>query len=81
MYNVENTYNTLSALGFPAEWIRAVLPKIAKTELVMTAYCEDWEKFFDLRTENSAHPMARDISLQLLEVFKNRGFYENKEKN
>lgn len=77
LYNVEQIYNDLSSLGFPSEWSRAVLPKISKTELIMSAYCEDWKKFFDLRTENGAHPMARFISIDLLNEFKSRGFYES----
>lgn len=71
---VENVYNTLTALGFPAEWSRAVLPKIAKSEIVISAYLDDWDKFFDLRTDLSAHPMARQITLELEKEFKNKNW-------
>lgn len=68
------TYNDLARLGFPAEWIRAVIPKIAKTELVISGFLDQWNDFFKLRVDATAHPQMRELTTSLYVEFKNRGW-------
>ena len=70
----EAYYLTLLNMGVTPEWARDVLGTSLKTELVMTANCEEWRHFFELRACNStgkAHPQMLEVSRPLLDNFKN----------
>jgi thymidylate synthase (FAD) len=65
----EFTYLHLLSKGWTPQQARAVLPNSLKTELVMTGFDSDWEHFFKLRCDASAHPQARELSIPLYEEF------------
>lgn len=65
-------YNELLMEDWTPEQARSVLPNSLKTELVMTANMREWRHFFKLRTAKSAHPQMRELTIPLLEKFKER---------
>ena len=70
-------YMKLIEKGWKAQQARRVLPMDIASPLVMTAYVEDWQHFFDLRCDPSAHPQARELAIPLRDEFIKRGFIES----
>ena len=68
--NADLQYLLLLNNGWKPEQARVVLPLALKTELYMCGFAEDWEKFFELRCNNAAHPSARELAIPLREKFK-----------
>ena len=68
----EEAYFELLHNGWIAQQARAVLPNALKTELVMTGFISDWEHFFQLRCNKTAHPDARILAEPLQEEFYNK---------
>lgn len=69
----EYAYNHLIKLGWTAQQARVVLPLDTKTELVHTAFIDDWKHFLDLRyygTTGKPHPDAYQITSMLYEKLK-----------
>lgn len=69
----ENRYLDLLENGLKAQEAREVLPNSTKTEVMMTGFISDWQHFFKLRTDKSAHPEMRRMSIPLEEEFKKKG--------
>lgn len=67
---IENKYIELIKLGAKPEEARSVLPNSLKTELVVTMNLREWRHFFKLRTAAGAHPQMRQITIPLLQRFK-----------
>lgn len=65
----EFDYFSLLKHGATPQEARSVLPNSVKTEVVMTANCECWHHFFELRTSQAAHPQMREVALPLLKDF------------
>lgn len=70
----EANYMELITLGFKPQEARAVLPNALKTEIVVTAFIDDWKHFFELRCSNAAHPDIRKLALDLQNQFIDRKF-------
>lgn len=70
-------YMELIKRGWQAQQARRVLPLDIASPLVMTAYVEDWQHFFDLRCDPSAHPQARELAIPLRDEFIKRGLIES----
>ena len=70
----EANYMELITLGFKPQEARAVLPNALKTEIVVTAFIDDWKHFFELRCDSSAHPDIRKLALDLQKQFIDRKF-------
>ena len=73
MERCELDYLTLIGIGVTPEKARTVLPNSLKTEVIMTANCQEWRHFFSLRACNStgkAHPQMLEVSRPLLDDFK-----------
>lgn len=68
--NCETAYLKLIKTCKPEE-ARAVLPNSTKTELIMTGFEYDWDRLFELRCANSAHPQAREIAFKIKEILDN----------
>jgi len=69
----EYSYLNMLRLGRTAQEARVVLPLDTRTELVHTAFIEDWKHFFDLRalgTTGKPHPDAKVLAEPLMEEFK-----------
>ena len=68
----EANYMELITLGFKPQEARAVLPNALKTEMVVTAFIDDWKHFFELRCDSAAHPDIRKLALDLQKQFIDR---------
>ena len=68
----EANYMELITLGFKPQEARAVLPNALKTEIVVTAFIDDWKHFFELRCDSAAHPDIRKLALDLQKQFVDR---------
>jgi thymidylate synthase (FAD) len=66
----EAIYLQMIDSGVKPQIARSVLPNSLKTELIMTANLREWRHFFRLRTDPSAHPQFREVSVPLLVEFK-----------
>lgn len=72
----EFVYMNLIDKGWKPEQARRVLPLCTKTEVIHTAFISDWKHWFDLRakgTTGKPHPDLLQLSIPLMEEFKNRG--------
>lgn len=70
------SYMELIKRGWQAQQARRVLPMDIASPLVMTAYVDDWEHFFNLRCDPSAHPQAQELAIPLRDEFIKRGLIE-----
>lgn len=71
--NTEQTYIYLvNECGYKAQDARSVLPLDTATCVFYTAFVSDWEKFFDLRCSEAAHPDIRILANSLHQQFKDR---------
>lgn len=62
MLNAEASYFILLREGWKPQEAREVLPNSTKTELIMTGFESDWQKFFELRCSKAAHPLMRELA-------------------
>ena len=75
----EFAYMKLIAMGCKPQEARVILPLDTNTELVHTAFVNDWKHFFDLRalgTTGAPHPDAKILAEPLYEEFKERGYID-----
>lgn len=73
----EYCYNNLIAKGWKPQQAREVLPLATKTQLIHTAFVDDWKHFFALRADGvsgPAHPNAALVAKPLKEEFIKRGY-------
>jgi thymidylate synthase (FAD) len=66
----EHEYFRLIKLGATPQEARSVLPNSLKTEIVVTMNLREWRHFFKLRTSEAAHPQMAEISIIMLDKFK-----------
>ena len=72
MYDIEVSYNKLIEMGATPQEARSILPNSLKTEIVVSMNLREWRHFFKLRTAKNAHPQMRQISLLILQSFKEK---------
>ena len=68
----ESLYLSLIAKGHSPQEARAVLPNALKTEIIMTANCEEFDHFFDLRsrgTTGAPHPDMKRVADMALAIY------------
>ena len=73
----EFCYNSLIQKGWKPQQAREVLPLATKTQLIHTAFVDDWKHFFKLRAigvSGPPHPNAELIAEPLYEEFIKRGY-------
>lgn len=66
--NAGMQYRLLINKGLKPQEARGVLPNATKTELVMTGFESDWERFFSLRCSSKAHPDAKKLADELYKL-------------
>lgn len=64
----EVNYNNLINSGLKPQQARDVLPLATKTELIHTAFEDDWEEFFKLRCSPAAHPMMQELANKIKQL-------------
>lgn len=70
-------YNMLIKKDWTAQMAREVLPLATRTQLIHTAFLDDWKHFFKLRAEGvsgAPHPNAALLAKPLFEEFKKRNY-------
>ena len=73
----EFSYNNLIKKGWKPQQAREVLPLATKTQLIHTAFVDDWKHFFALRADGVSgppHPNAALITKPLKEEFIKHGY-------
>lgn len=70
----EFCYMKLLEKGWTPQQARRILPLDLKTEVIYTAYINDWIHLLKLRTAPDAHPDFREIAIPLKDEFINRGY-------
>ena len=68
----EYCYNALIRKGWKPQQAREVLPLATKTQLIHTAFVDDWKHFFALRADGVSgppHPNAKLVAAPLKEEF------------
>ena len=72
-------YKNLIRLGWKPQQAREVLPLATKTQLIHTAFVDDWFHFFKLRAfgvSGPPHPNAKLVAQPLYEEFINKGYIQ-----
>ena len=75
----ERAYMNLVNNKHTPQEARVILPLDTNTEIVHTAFINDWEHFFDLRAlckTGKPHPDAELLAKPLYEEFKKHGYME-----
>ena len=72
--NAEASYFNLLREGRKPQQARDVLPLATKTELIHTAFEDDWKEFFKLRCSPAAHPMMQELASLIKEIFIKNGY-------
>ena len=70
-------YNNLISKGWKPQQAREVLPLATKSQLIHTAFVDDWKHFFALRADGVSgptHPNARLLAKPLKEEFIKRNY-------
>lgn len=70
MLILQNTYDTLVALGIPKEDARFVLPNACHTEIVVTMNFRAMRNFFKLRLDRHAQHEIRKMANYMLSIVK-----------
>ena len=70
----EFCYMKLLEKGWTPQQARRVLPLDLKTEVIYTAFVDDWKHFFELRCANNAHPDMLKIAIPLRDEFIKQGY-------
>jgi len=72
MFDAEKHYFRLIELGVKPQMARSVLPIGLKAEIVITANLREWIWIFEMRCSEFAHPIIREVCLNILNEFNNR---------
>ncbi len=73
----EYCYNKLIETGWKPQQAREVLPLATKSQLIHTAFVDDWKHFFALRADGvsgTPHPNAKLVAEPLKQEFIKRGY-------
>lgn len=70
--DAEKHYLKMIELGASPNIARSVLNNSTKTEVNVTMNIRNWRHFFSLRVSKAAHPQMRELTIPLLNDFRNR---------
>ena len=70
MLRTESEYLSFIDRGWKPQQARSVLPNYIKTEFVMTMNLREWRYFLKLRTKKDVDPQLLEITIPLLQEFK-----------
>jgi thymidylate synthase (FAD) len=68
----EGAYTSLLSNGCSPQIARSVFPNALASRLIMTCNLRNWRHFLIMRTTREAHPQMRQVTIPLLEQFKER---------
>jgi len=72
VFDAEKWYKELLAAGCAPQIARSVFPNALSSRIVVTYNLRNWRHFFLMRTTREAHPQMRQVTIPLLEEFKQR---------
>jgi thymidylate synthase (FAD) len=70
MNHAESKYRILLSYGESPQFARSVFPTGLASKLIITGNLRSWRWFFIMRTTKEAHPQMREVTIPLLEQFK-----------
>jgi thymidylate synthase (FAD) len=70
MGQTEAIYRSLLATGATPQIARSVFPNALASKIIITGNLRNWRHFFIMRTTKEAHPQMKEITIPLLEEFK-----------
>lgn len=68
----EDAYQKLIRQGFSPQIARSVFPNALASRLIVTGNLRNWRHFLLMRTTKEAHPQMRQVTIPLLEEFKEK---------
>ena len=74
---IEEDYTYFILKKWSPQQARDILPLCLKTQVIHTAYADDWEEFFNLRTvgiSGPPHPMMKELTKPLMKEFVDLGY-------
>jgi len=69
--SAEDYYRILLEQGWRPQEARSVFPNALASKLLMTGNLRNWRHFLLMRTSKEAHPQMRQVTIPLLQQFKN----------
>lgn len=73
MEDAEQRYNTFvlpEMFGLSPQIARSILPNALASKLIVTYNLRSWRHFFLMRTTKESHPQMREVTIPLLQEFK-----------
>lgn len=68
----EESYKELITQGISPQIARSVFPNALASRIIVTGNLRNWRHFFIMRTTIEAHPQMREVTIPLLEKFKDK---------
>lgn len=68
----EDGYKNMLAAGCSPQIARSVFPNALASRIIITGNLRNWRHFFIMRTTKEAHPQMRQVTIPLLEEFKQK---------
>lgn len=68
----EDSYRKILAAGFTPQIARSVFPNALASRILITGNLRNWRHFLIMRTTRESHPQMRQVTIPLLEQFKER---------
>lgn len=66
----EESYKRMLGLGCTPQIARSVFPNALASRIIITGNLRNWRHFFIMRTTKESHPQMRQVTLPLLQQFK-----------
>lgn len=70
--NCEDRYQDLIAAGCSPQIARSVFPNALASRIIVTGNLRNWRHFLLMRTTRESHPQMREVTMPLLDQFKER---------
>lgn len=70
--SAESMYRRLIASGCSPQIARSVFPNALASRIIITGNLRNWRHFFIMRTTIEAHPQMKDVTIPLLDEFKEK---------
>lgn len=72
MVGAEHSYKNMLESGYAPQIARSVLPLALASRCIFTSNLRNWRHFLNLRTTKESHPQMRQVTIPLLEEFKQK---------
>lgn len=69
---MEQCYRELINIGLAPQIARSIFPNALASRIIITGNLRNWRHFFIMRTTKEAHPQMRQVTIPLLQEFKEK---------